>query len=91
MGRVAPENAVPWLTIHDRTKYADVVFSPDIEGVPFSMYAAIAGKVVYRIDSFAKIDLRLQPCLRTLQCHRRAKGTGRQRDFRRSNRRSSRA
>jgi hypothetical protein len=59
IGRVAPENAVPWLTIHDRTKYADVVFSPDIEGVPFTMYAAIAGKVVYRIDSFAKIDLRV--------------------------------
>jgi hypothetical protein len=59
MGRVAPENAVPWLTIHDRTKYADVVFSPDIEGVPFSMYAAIAGKVVYKIESFAQIDLRV--------------------------------
>jgi len=59
MGRVAPENAVPWLTIHDRTKYADVVFSPDIEGVPFSMYAAIAGKVVYKITSFAQIDSRV--------------------------------
>lgn len=59
MGRIAPENAVPWLTIHDRTKYSDVVFSPDIEGVPFSMYAAIAGKVVYKIESFAQIDLRV--------------------------------
>ncbi len=59
MGRIAPENAVPWLIIHDRTKYADVVFSPDIEGVPFSMYAAIAGKVVYNIESFAQIDRRV--------------------------------
>jgi hypothetical protein len=59
LGRVAPENAVPWLTIHDRTRYSDVVFSPELEGVPFSMYAAIAGKVVYKIESFADIDRRV--------------------------------
>ena len=59
MGRVVPENAVPWLTIHERTKYSDVVFSPELEGVPFSMYAAIAGKVVYKITSFADIAARV--------------------------------
>jgi hypothetical protein len=56
LGRVAPDNAVPWLTIHDRTTYSDVVFSPELEGAPISMYAAIAGKVVYKIQSFADID-----------------------------------
>src|ERR1700759_2918784 len=59
MGRVAPENAVPWLTIHDRTTYADVVFSPDIGGAPFPMYAAVAGKVVYKITSFADIGAKV--------------------------------
>jgi hypothetical protein len=59
LGRVAPDNAVPWLTIHDRTKYSDVVFSPDIEGAPFTMYSAVAGKVVYKITSFAEIDRRI--------------------------------
>jgi len=59
MGRVVPENAVPWQTIHDRTSYADVVFSPELEGTPFSMYAALAGKVVYKVDSFAQIDSRV--------------------------------
>ncbi len=59
IGRVAPENAVPWLTIHDHTHYSDVVFSREFEGVPFSEYAAIAGKVVYKIESFAQIDARV--------------------------------
>jgi hypothetical protein len=59
LGRVEPQNAVPWLTIHDRTRYSDVVFSPELEGVPFSMYAAVAGKVVYKIESFAQIDSRV--------------------------------
>jgi hypothetical protein len=59
IGRIAPENAVPWLTLHDRTHYSDVVFSPELEAVPFSMYAAIAGKVVYKIESFAQIDSRV--------------------------------
>lgn len=59
MGRVAPENAVPWLTIHDRTTYEDVVFSPDLEAAPISMYAAIAGKLVYKFTSFADIDRRV--------------------------------
>ena len=56
MGHVAPENALPWLTIHDLAHYSDVVFSPDIEGAPFSMYAAIAGKVVYKIESFRDVE-----------------------------------
>src|SRR6201995_4372545 len=56
MGRVEPENAVPWLTLHARPKYADVVFSPDLEAVPFSMYMAVAGKVVYKVTAFAQID-----------------------------------
>jgi hypothetical protein len=59
MGRVVPDNAVPWLTIHDRTTYSDVVFSPDLEGAPLTMYSAIAGKVVYKIESFADIDRRV--------------------------------
>jgi hypothetical protein len=59
LGRIAPDNAVPWLTIHDRTTYSDVVFSPDIEGAPFSMYSALAGKVVYKAGSFADIDPRV--------------------------------
>jgi hypothetical protein len=59
MGRVAPENAVPWLTIHDRTSYADVVFSPDMEGAPLTMYSAVAGKVIYKITSFADIAARV--------------------------------
>ncbi len=56
MGRVEPENAVPWLTIHDRTKYSDVVFSPELEAVPFSGFMAVAGKVVYKATSFAQVD-----------------------------------
>ena len=56
MGRVEPENAVPWLTIHDRTKYSDVVFSPELEAIPFSGFMAVAGKVVYKVTSFAQID-----------------------------------
>jgi hypothetical protein len=56
MGHVEPENAIPWLTIHDHTRYSDVVFSPELEAVPFSMYMAVAGKVVYKIGSFAEID-----------------------------------
>jgi hypothetical protein len=56
IGRVEPGNAVPWLTIQDRTTYADVVVSPDLEAVPFGIYAAVAGKVVYKINSFADID-----------------------------------
>jgi len=59
MGRVEPENAIPWQTIFDRTKYADVVFSPDIEAAPFSIYSAVAGKVVYKVTSFAEIDSRV--------------------------------
>jgi hypothetical protein len=43
-----------------------VVFSPELEGVPFSMYAAVAGKVVYKVESFAQIDNRVshvcEPC-----------------------------
>jgi hypothetical protein len=55
LGRVDPAAMVPWLTIHNRTNYSDVVISPDFEAVPFGIYAAVAGKLVYKVNSFAKI------------------------------------
>jgi hypothetical protein len=59
MGRIAPANAVPWLTIHAKTGYTDVVFSPDFETVPFGSEAAVAGKLVYKASSFADVDRRV--------------------------------
>jgi hypothetical protein len=56
IGRVEPAAAVPWLTIHDTTAYADIVVSPDLEAVPFGVHAAVAGKIVYKVASFGEID-----------------------------------
>jgi hypothetical protein len=56
LGRIDPSAAVPWLTIHQRTSYADVVFSPDLEAVPFGIHAAVAGKLVYKANSFSDVD-----------------------------------
>ena len=59
LGRIEPANAVPWLTIHAKTGYYDVVFSPDFDTVPFGAEAAVAGKLVYKADSFADVDRRV--------------------------------
>ena len=56
LGRVEPAAAVPWLTIHDTTSYRDVVISPDFAALEFGVEAAVAGKVVYKVNSFAEID-----------------------------------
>jgi hypothetical protein len=56
MGRIDPAGAVPWLTIHAKTGYTDVVFSPDFEAGPFGIHAAVAGKLVYHASSFADVD-----------------------------------
>jgi hypothetical protein len=61
VGRIDPAAAVPWLTIHDMTSYRDVVFSPDLETIPFGAEAAIAGKLVYRATSFADLDVQGTP------------------------------
>jgi hypothetical protein len=47
------------LTIHAKTGYTDVVFSPDFEAVPFGTQAAVAGKLVYKASSFADVDRRV--------------------------------
>jgi hypothetical protein len=59
VGRIDPAAAVPWVTIHDMTSYRDVVFSPDLETIPFGAEAAVAGKLVYRTRSFSDIDRRV--------------------------------
>jgi len=56
LGRIDPAAPVPWQTIHEKTNYYDVVFSPDFETTPFGIEAAVAGKLVYRASSFADID-----------------------------------
>jgi len=56
LGRINPAGPVPWQTIHERTNYYDVVFSPDFETVPFGIEAAVAGKLVYKASSFADVD-----------------------------------
>jgi hypothetical protein len=55
LGRVDPAAAVPWLMIHQKTNYYDVVFSPDFEAIPFGIYAAVAGKLVYKANSFSDV------------------------------------
>jgi hypothetical protein len=55
LGRIEPAAAVPWLTIHDLTSYSDVVFSPDFEAAPFGIRAAVSGKLVYQVHSFAEM------------------------------------
>jgi hypothetical protein len=59
LGRVEPAAMVPWLTIHDTTRYHDVVFSPEFDTVPFGIHAAVAGKLVYLAKSFADVDRRV--------------------------------
>ena len=59
LGRIDPAAPVPWLTIHERTGYDDVVFSPDFEAPPFGAEASVAGKLVYRARSFAEVDRRV--------------------------------
>jgi hypothetical protein len=59
LGRIDPAAAVPWLTIHDTTSYRDVVFSPDFAALEFGIEAAVAGKLVYKITSFAEIGARV--------------------------------
>jgi hypothetical protein len=59
MGRINPDGPVPWLTIHTRTNYYDVVFSPDFDTAPFGIEAAVAGKLVYKAGSFADVDRRV--------------------------------
>jgi hypothetical protein len=61
LGRIDPTAAVPWLTIHERTAYADVVFSPDFDTAPFGIEASVAGKLVYRARSFAEVDQKVSP------------------------------
>ena len=56
LGRIDPAAAVPWLTIHEKTSYYDVVISPDLEAIPFGIYAAVAGKLVYKANSFSDVD-----------------------------------
>lgn len=56
LGRVNPAAAVPWLAIHDMTSYRDVVFSPDLQAAPFGIEAAVAGKLVYKAQSFPDVD-----------------------------------
>ena len=39
------------------TGFRDVVFSPDIEAAPFGKEAAVAGKLVHKIEgSFSEVD-----------------------------------
>jgi hypothetical protein len=59
LGRIDPAGPVPWLTIHERTNYYDVVFSPDFDTVPFGIEAAVAGKLVYKASSFTDVDRRV--------------------------------
>jgi hypothetical protein len=56
LGRVDPAAPVPWETIHERTNYYDVVISPDFEASSFGIYAAVAGKLVYKANSFSDVD-----------------------------------
>jgi hypothetical protein len=56
LGRIDPTGPVPWQTIHERTNYYDVVFSPDFDTAPFGIEAAVAGKLVYKAGSFADVD-----------------------------------
>lgn len=56
LGQVKPAAADPWLAIHDMTSYRDVVVSPDLQAAPFGIEAAVAGKLVHKIQSFSDID-----------------------------------
>jgi hypothetical protein len=56
LGRIDPAGAAPWLAIHDTTSFGDVVFSPDFKTFPFGIESAVAGKLVYQIQSFSDVD-----------------------------------
>ncbi|HYI26673.1 MAG TPA: hypothetical protein VD863_02385 [Bradyrhizobium sp.] len=60
LGRIDPSAAAPWKAIQDNTSYHDVVFSPELEAIPFGQHAAVAGKLVYKIRSFSDIDKRVE-------------------------------
>jgi MFS family permease len=58
LGRVDKPNYEKWMSIDERTSYADVVFSPSLEAEPISVRVGVANKLIYPARNFGDVNRR---------------------------------